>query len=479
MFGRRLGVGLGILAALLVGGCGGNGGGGGGAATSSVSAPGPVGTVQVNQTLARTVTTFVASFRFTFFDEGGTVVLGPTQTTRVSPIRIGGVPVTSRTLLIEYLSATGEVIGRFQGPVTVTEGGTTNVDDPAWTNVAPTGVTFGAPSTWSVGGLPFDVAVADFDGDGDADFATANADTNDVTVRLGNGQGSFGDATAFSAGSSPLGVAAGHVDNDVKLDLVVGNGSSNNVSILAGNGDGTFQPQVTFAVNGGPSHPALADFDGDGSVDIAVATFLAQNVQVLVNDGSGQFTARPSVSTGPVANRQRNAAAEDFDDDGDPDVVASSDVAPGVYSNLINTGNANLGPATVTGVGAFGPVFWVEPADLDGDGKVDLALGADQATLFAKGNGDGTFAAAVQVGSNSNRVAVGDVNGDGRPDLVGQTGTTLRILLGNGDGTFVESTVTAPATTSAVALADFNGDGRVDLLAILGNDDNAVLFLQD
>lgn len=478
MFGRRLGVGLGILAALLVGGCGGDGGSGGGGATSSVSTPGPVGTVQINQTLARTVSTFVASFRFTFFDEGGNVVLGPTQTARVASIRIPGVPVTARTLVIDYLSSTGATIGRFEGPVTVTEGGTTPVDDPAWVDVAPTAATFGAATTWAVGNGPYDLVVGDFDGDGDADFATANAEGNDVTVCLGDGQGAFAAPVAYAVSSVPIGINTGFLNGDGHLDLVVGNAGSDSVSFLAGTGDGTFQPQVAIPAAGPPSHPAIEDFDGNGTLDLGIATFQGKMVQLLLNDGAGNFTPRLPVSTDPN-DRQRNVAADDFDDDGDVDVAASSEVVAGRYSVLLNVGDGFLGPATVTAIGAFGFVSWVEAADLDGDAKVDLALGAGQATLFARGNGDGTFAPVVQVGESSGQVAVADLNGDGRPDLVGQDGSRIRVLLGNGDGTFVASELTAPAVTQGVRVADFNGDGRPDILAIQFASDNAVLFLQD
>lgn len=478
MFGRKLGVGLGVLATLLVGGCGGDGGSGGGTATTSTSAPAPTGTVQVDQTLARTVSSFVASFRFTFFDASGAAVYGPTQTARVATIRLPGVPVAATTFLIEYLSSSGATIGRFESAIAITDGGTTLVEDPAWTDVAPTGVTFGLPSTWGVGDGPIDLVVRDFDGDSDFDFATANETSSDVTLRLGDGQGAFADPVSVAAGTNPLGINAGFLDGDGNLDLVVGNGSSNDVSVLLGNGDGTFQPQVPFAADGGVAHPAVADLDGNGTLDLALPLFLAQKVQVLLNDGSGQFTALTAVSTDPC-NRQRNAVTEDFDNDGDEDVAASADIAPGRYSTLGNTGTGALLPATVTFVGDFGPVFWVEAADLDGDGNVDLAVGADQATLFAKGNGDGTFASAVQVADSSDQIAVADVNGDGRPDLVGQSGTTIRILLGNGDGTFEASTITAPVLTSGVRVADFDGDGTPDILAFARGTDQALLFLQD
>ena len=47
-----------------------------------------------------------------------------------------------------------------------------------------------APKTdHSAGSFPASVAVGDFDRDGDPDLATANAQSNDVSVLLGDGAG--------------------------------------------------------------------------------------------------------------------------------------------------------------------------------------------------------------------------------------------------------------------------------------------------
>jgi len=49
--------------------------------------------------------------------------------------------------------------------------------------------------------------VGDFNGDGSQDVAVANLTSNNVSILLGNGAGSFSSATNFAAGSQPRSVA--------------------------------------------------------------------------------------------------------------------------------------------------------------------------------------------------------------------------------------------------------------------------------
>src|SRR6266511_2449891 len=77
---------------------------------------------------------------------------------------------------------------------------------------------------------PNSVAIADFNGDGKLDLAVANTDTDNVSVLLGNGNGTFSSAQNFAAGDGPQSVAIGDFNGDGKRDLAVANGFSNNLS---------------------------------------------------------------------------------------------------------------------------------------------------------------------------------------------------------------------------------------------------------
>src|SRR5215218_4735463 len=139
---------------------------------------------------------------------------------------------------------------------------------PAWAaepNFAPA-------QHFSVGISPTTVTNADFNGDGKIDLAAQNFGTDDVSVLLGNGNGTFQN----------------------KKDFTVGNEGSRNVSVLLGKGDGTFGDKTDFAVGSGPNSSSpdpislvSSDFNADGKADLAVANSSSSYVSVLIGDGAG------------------------------------------------------------------------------------------------------------------------------------------------------------------------------------------------
>src|SRR3989442_2223522 len=132
-------------------------------------------------------------------------------------------------------------------------------------------VSFIARRDFAAGRSPDSVAVGDFNGDGKLDLATANFDSNDVSVLLGNGDGSFQAALTFAAGRGPSFVAVGDFNGDGKLDLVVANFDSGDVSVLLGNGDGSFQAGRAGAEGRCRRSPAAGEDKGDGELGVAGA----------------------------------------------------------------------------------------------------------------------------------------------------------------------------------------------------------------
>jgi len=338
-------------------------------------------------------------------------------------------------------------------------GGTSNV---MFFEVTPSSssIALSAPSAFGAGTNPDSAAVGDFNGDGKMDLAVANEGSDNVSILLGNGDGTFQAAVNYGAGTDPDSVAVGDFRGDGKLDLVVANYYSNNVSVLLGNGDGTFQAAVNYGVSA-PTSVAVGDFNGDGKLDLAVANVFSE-VSVLLGNGDGTFQAAVNYGAGA---EPAWVAVGDFNGDGKLD-LAVANVDSNNVSILLGNGDGTFKAAVNYGVGTE-PVS-VAVGDFNGDGKLDLAVanyGSNVSVLL--GNGDSTFQAAVNYGAGAEPacVAVGDFNGDGKLDLAVANVATgnVSVLLGNGDGTFQAAVNYGAGIGESVAVGDFNGDGRLDL----------------
>ena len=352
------------------------------------------------------------------------------------------------------------------------------------------------------GGAAQSVA-ADFNGDGIPDIAVVNpcspsycgAGYASVAVLIGNGDGSFQAPVIYATGSyAPMSLAVGDFNGDGALDLVVGSQcttvtcGAGQVSVLVGNGDGTFQPPTAYPSGPGSSYFVVTgDFNGDGNLDVAVADQTAANsvIAILLGNGDGTFQAPVSYSTG--ATSAAFLAVGDFNEDGASDLAVANGAADSV-SILLGNGDGTFRTAVIyASGGAFANSIAV--GDFNGDGAPDLAVvngcASDNSAVGCSqsgsvgvllGNGDGTFQPPVAYGSGGNSanfVAVADFNGDGIPDLaVGNLGPSagggagvLSLFLGNGDGTFQPAAAfgSGGSLAASISVGDFNGDGRPDL----------------
>ena len=111
-------------------------------------------------------------------------------------------------------------------------------------------------------------------------MATANLYTDNVSILLNDGDGTFPVVTNYLAGESmcsPIFVFSTDLDGNGSKDLAIANYVSDNVSILLGNGEGTFQSAVNYRVGDHPYSIFSIDFDGDGDNDLATANQRADN----------------------------------------------------------------------------------------------------------------------------------------------------------------------------------------------------------
>jgi len=170
------------------------------------------------------------------------------------------------------------------------------------------GFTEAMGSPFAVGTGPISLVVGDFNGDGIQDIATANNASSDVTVLLGNGAGGFTAAAGspFAVGTSPYSVVAGDLNGDGRQDLATANVETNNITVLLGNGSGGFTaaPESPLAAGIDPISVVVGDFNGDGLEDLAAANFGGDNVTVLLGAG----TTPQAITFGSLSNVNSCAA---------------------------------------------------------------------------------------------------------------------------------------------------------------------------
>jgi len=227
------------------------------------------------------------------------------------------------------------------------------------------GFTQPAGSPVGVGAGPFSVAVSDFNLDGKPDLATANQNSNTVTILLGDGMGGFTQpaGSPVGVGALPLSVAVGDFNLDGQPDLAVANAGSDNVTILLGDGMGGFTQAAGSPVGVGalPLSVAVGDFNLDGKPDLAVANTSSNNVTILLGDGAGSFT-QPAGSPVTAGDTPRSVAVGDFNLDGKPD-LATANTGSNNVTILLNTCSNAPPTDTLPPVITLRPVIELWPPD--------------------------------------------------------------------------------------------------------------------
>ncbi len=253
-------------------------------------------------------------------------------------------------------------------------------------------------NTCTVGKKPVAVAIGQFDGDGHADLAVANFDDLNISVLKGNGAGGF---TGFagtppdtiSVSTQPIQIIAADFNGDTKTDLAVLNQQTKNVTMLLGNGDGTFTETTKKSVLLGkiPVGMAAADFDGDGTLDLALVFFPGKLAGIFPGRGDGTFGKGvalkvPGSSTGNFAIA---AGAFDIADPGRPhlaiangtiDVMLNQTVFPTAVTVHVDSPNGG----EVFTVGSTQTVSWtlsLNPPDFP-FGNAEISLSTDGGATF-------------------------------------------------------------------------------------------------
>ncbi len=225
------------------------------------------------------------------------------------------------------------------------------------------------------------------------------------------------------------------------------------------------------------------DLDRDGLLDIVYCEARDNAIIWLKQTAPGAFAEKRLAGSmsAPV-----HVEAADMDGDGDLDLIVSSMgvIFPnndriGTVFILENDGKQTFTPHVV--LENTSRVTDARPADMNGDGQLDLVLaqfGYDQGEVsWLERTGSWSFRRHVLMQlSGAINVGVADFNGNGRPDiaaLISQQREEVHVLFNEGEGRFTPSRIWGSTNedygSSGLIVGDLNGDGRPDLLHTNGD----------
>jgi hypothetical protein len=366
----------------------------------------------------------------------------------------------------------------------------------------------------------------DFDNDGHLDLMTSHMGIEEqVNYFRNNGDGTFTQMTeraGLKGITGGLNMVQADYDNDGCIDVFIPRGAwlhdkgRHPGSLLRNNCNGTFTDVTAKAgvLNYYPSQTAAwADFNGDGWLDLFVGHEIvrekvkwpadAPNFRLYLNNRNGTFTDAGPQSGIVLGGMVKGVAADDYDNDGRPDLYVS--VMGGPNRLFRNAGAARFIDVTEkAGVAEPHMSFTCWFFDYDNDGWPDIFVSGYWATMpnivreylgdkaNAKGdrprlyrnNRDGTFTDVsrearldqllLTMGAN-----FGDLDNDGWLDFYLGTGAAPlsnivpHQMFRNAGGRHFQNVTTSGGfghlqKGHAVAFGDVDNDGAQDVFEMIG-----------
>jgi hypothetical protein len=211
---------------------------------------------------------------------------------------------------------------------------------------------------------------------------------------------------------------------------------------------GFMGPEI-FPIDNQMSQLRVADLDGDGLNDLVVVNNARSKITLLYNQtGKTNLTQRPK----PVGKREINELPADA-------------------------------RFRIESIASEKRIASMVVADLNGDGRPDIAYYGDPKeliVLYNQGTNGWSPPKRFQIEDGQlspNALATGDLNGDGRTDLVLLAENCVYFLAQSPDHTLGEpEKIPLSGTVKSVQVMDIDGDGRSDLLLVNWEDRNPFRF---
>ncbi|WP_434383569.1 FG-GAP-like repeat-containing protein [Melittangium boletus] len=285
-------------------------------------------------------------------------------------------------------------------------------------------------------------------------------------------------------------LAAGDIDGDGEVEIC--GIPEDGRGIICFENDGAFKfrsapDAYDYNEWGGPS---LADLDGDGTVEILDGNRVYSNTGTLKWVGSDGMGG--AEYTGPIS------FAADIDGDGQQELVNDRAIYrhdgslkcanPDIPHGFAAVGNFDADPAGEVVISGYGKVSLMDDdcslvwsvdvpggghggppllADVDGDGRPEIAVGGERFFSVLESDGGVKWSSPIQDQSSARTGATAfDLDGDGALEIIFGDETTLRIYEA-ATGAVRWSTLNGSATAHENPLVvDVDGDGAAEIVVV-------------
>lgn len=315
------------------------------------------------------------------------------------------------------------------------------------------------------------MVVTDMNFDGSDDIVFIGG--NNLNVWLNNGDWTFSSHTYTVI--DPQSLLVDEFNNDWRPDVAVLSGSQCTVQVFMNKRDGTLDAHKDYTVAQGPVDLTAIDFNGDGYKDFAVANDNGKGVSILLNKGmEGGFN---NAAFFPIPGPAKSITAGDIDQDNDNDlVVPFYNTSQSSYKlALLKNEGGQIGWSKSV-IGTDTTAYWVYPADINNDGKMDVVTAAAGANTIAWYENSGgipiqwikhTISTAVD---GPLCVYVADLDNDGKLDVISASNYDDKVAWYHNDGgnppSWTAHTITTSADgASSLSVADLDADGDLDVIS--------------
>lgn len=254
------------------------------------------------------------------------------------------------------------------------------------------------------------------------------------------------------------------------------------IAVKAGNGGDTafnansFNRNYDLPAGSLPIDVVAVDLNGDGRNDIVSANYSGTSLSIFKNKSTrGSFGfGQQQVLT--VSGKPSSVRAADLDGDGKPDIAVASELTTlSIFRNTTSGDSITFASEQTYTTPNYAQGIAI--GDLDGDGKPDLAVTSNQSNLvsiYRNTSTPGTISFAApqyfSTGSAPQSVAIADLNGDGFAELIvtnyyGPSVSVYKNISSSGNIAFdTKMDFTTGNQPYHVVLGDLDGDGKPDII---------------